>query len=202
MRITAWFARSGVPATGLTPTVNVRRVSDAALVVGGAPMAEIGDGFYSTPFPAFDPNEDYVMVCDGGPTLADFERYCPSATQQEAIVIAAPTIGAVSAASAIRSRELDIIRGDTPTLTFDLGADYTGTEAWYAAKVNPADTEYAIGPIQATWTDAAHGICTVSLTSAQNATVGKFFAELQLRNGDERLTVVQQTLNVKPDVIR
>jgi hypothetical protein len=75
MVIAAYFADSGVPATGLSPAINGYRVSDNNHVVNAQVMSEVGGGFYKYSFAAYDSSEDYVFVCDGGATLDDVYRY-------------------------------------------------------------------------------------------------------------------------------
>ena len=75
MNILAFFTSSGVPATGLSPTVRVRDISDGSLVVTDAAMTETGDGFYKYDFSTYNSSLDYAIRCDGGITLPDAERY-------------------------------------------------------------------------------------------------------------------------------
>ncbi len=110
--------------------------------------------------------------------------------------------GRVYEATALQSREVRIKRGDTPTITFNLGADYTGWTPWFASKITIRDTEYAIEPKEATWIDASTGQGSVTLTAAENATTGLFNAEIELRSGDSRLTAMSFKLVVLADVIQ
>jgi len=73
--ITAFFTDEGAPATGLTPTIRIRRLDTGALVVTDASMTETGDGFYKYDFTTYDNNLEYAIRCDGGSGLADNERY-------------------------------------------------------------------------------------------------------------------------------
>ncbi len=75
MIITAYFSQDGAPKTGLSPVINVRDVSDGSLVVNGAAMTEVGDGFYKYSFAAYDSSKDYAILCDGGSGLSGAERY-------------------------------------------------------------------------------------------------------------------------------
>ncbi len=75
MKIVAFFTSSGVPATGLSPTIRIRNVSTGALVVTDASMTETGDGFYNYNFTAYDSTVDYAIRCDGTASLPDAERY-------------------------------------------------------------------------------------------------------------------------------
>jgi len=75
MYITAFFTSSGVPITGLSPTIRIRDVSDNSLLVTDAAMSEIGDGNYKYNFITYDLHKDYAIRCDGGALLPDSERY-------------------------------------------------------------------------------------------------------------------------------
>lgn len=74
--ITAFFANAGTPATGLTPTIRIRRLDTQALVVTDAAMTEVGDGGYLYDFTgAFLPALDYSIRADGGAGLPALDRY-------------------------------------------------------------------------------------------------------------------------------
>lgn len=75
MLITAFFTESGIPRTGLSPTIRIRTLSDNALVITDAAMTEVGDGFYKYDYVAYDGTIDYSVRCDGGAVMADEERY-------------------------------------------------------------------------------------------------------------------------------
>lgn len=74
MIVRAYFADNGTPKTGLSPTINIRDM-DNNLVVNGAAMTELADGFYKYDFAAYDSSKDYAVLCDGGATLVGSERY-------------------------------------------------------------------------------------------------------------------------------
>ena len=78
MYITSFITDRDVPALGLTPTIRVRQVSDGQLVVTDMPMTEVGDGWYRYDFIGYDSKVNYVIRVDGGPTLADADRYMGS----------------------------------------------------------------------------------------------------------------------------
>ncbi len=59
---------------GLSPVINIRQVSDGALVVNGSAMAEVGDGFYRFDFSAATNGVQYAILCDSV-TLSGSERY-------------------------------------------------------------------------------------------------------------------------------
>ena len=75
MYILSFFNDDGVPKTGLTPTIKIRDVSNGSLLINGASMTEVGDGFYRYDYVAYDTTKDYAIVCDGGVSLSDSERY-------------------------------------------------------------------------------------------------------------------------------
>ena len=49
--------------TGLTVTVDIRKISDNSLVVDGASMTELADGAYKYSFTTYDPTIEYYIVC-------------------------------------------------------------------------------------------------------------------------------------------
>ncbi|MBI5634862.1 MAG: hypothetical protein HZA15_15450 [Nitrospirae bacterium] len=110
--------------------------------------------------------------------------------------------GQIYTAVASQAREVVIIRGDTPRITFDLGAAYSGWTPKFGAKASPSDTAYVIAVKDATWTDATAGEGYVDLTAAETATVGKLSAEIELQNGTQRLTAIKFKLTIREDVIR
>lgn len=122
---------------------------------------------------------------------------CPNAS-----VVLPVMQGQVYTAVASQSREVVIIRGDTPRITFDLGADYTGWTPKFGAKAKPKDSAYIIAVREATWTDATKGQGYVDLTAADTATSRTLFGELELVNGDQHLTAMKFTLKIIEDVIR
>ena len=65
------FKSSGSPQTGLSPTVNIRRVAqDGAVVseVSSAAMTEVADGLYKYNFTNFNALYNYVFTFDAGAT--------------------------------------------------------------------------------------------------------------------------------------
>ncbi len=75
MYLTAFFTESGTPSTGLTPTIDVYKVSDGTHEVVAQNMAEVAGGFYRYDFVGYVEGTDYVFVADAGATLGIFERY-------------------------------------------------------------------------------------------------------------------------------
>jgi hypothetical protein len=68
------FTINGVPATGLTPTIRIRRVDTNAIVTTGS-MSEVGDGWYKFEFKQYSGTLPYAMRIDGGASVPDGERY-------------------------------------------------------------------------------------------------------------------------------
>ena len=79
MYFTAYFSESGVPKTGLSPTITIQKVSDNSVVVNAQAMTEVGNGFYKYSYTT-DNDESYVGVADSV-TLTGSERYAPIATE-------------------------------------------------------------------------------------------------------------------------
>ena len=74
--ISAFFTNAGTPATGLSPTIRIRRLDTDALVVTDAAMVEVGDGFYDYDFTStFSDLLDYAIRADGTATLSGADRY-------------------------------------------------------------------------------------------------------------------------------
>lgn len=88
MRVLAYFADSGTPKTGLSPTVDIYDLLDSSLVVNDGAMTEVGDGFYKYDFSLYDTSKNYAVICDGTATLAAGERYAVGATGPGDIVVA------------------------------------------------------------------------------------------------------------------
>lgn len=75
MNVITFFTSNGNPATGLSPTIRIRKVSDNSLVVTDDSMTEVGDGFYKYEFTQYSGSVDYVMRTDGGGSLTTSDRY-------------------------------------------------------------------------------------------------------------------------------
>lgn len=74
MMVSAYFQESGTPKTGLSPTVVIRDLSDNSVVVNGAAMSEVGNGYYKYDFTAHNRAKEYVFLADSV-TLTGVERY-------------------------------------------------------------------------------------------------------------------------------
>ncbi len=78
-----FFTASGVPKTGLSPTIDIWK-ADATQVITAQAMTEIAGGFYKYDFTTYDEDEDYVIRSDGTSTLPDSERYAYSTNENGA----------------------------------------------------------------------------------------------------------------------
>lgn len=75
MQVLAFFTNSGVPETGLNPTVRIRDVEDNTLIITDSTSEEVGDGWYKYDFVSYDSTKEYAIRFDGGITLSDTDRY-------------------------------------------------------------------------------------------------------------------------------
>ncbi len=75
MILRAYFADSGAPKTGLSPTIDVYESDGGAQVVSAGAMTETGGGFYVYDFAAWDSSKEYDYICDGSAVLSGNERY-------------------------------------------------------------------------------------------------------------------------------
>lgn len=118
-------------------------------------------------------------------------------------IVALPVMqGSIYTATAAQQTVVQIIRGDTPRIYFDLAANYTGWTIWLGAKAALSDAGYAIAVKQGVWTDATKGQGYIDLTSAETATVRKLLAEIELRSAAQTLTAMKFVLDIKDDVIK
>lgn len=75
MNIAAFHTKDGLPETGLTPVIDIWKVSDNSQVISADSMAEVGGGFYKYFFSGVNINEEYLVRTDAGGTISDAERY-------------------------------------------------------------------------------------------------------------------------------
>jgi hypothetical protein len=166
-------------------------------------ITEVSHGRYT-----FDaaPTVDIAGRIDGGAGLQVSLRYVDvlvsPADEVTGSAILLPPMSVRAYTTLSQSRTVVTTRGDTPTVTFDLGADYTGWAPYFAVKALIADPEYAIAPKVCTWSNAAIGMCYVDLTAEDTGTAGKYIAEIELRKGSKRLTVSRFALDIGEDIIK
>ena len=75
MIITVYFSEAGAAKTGLSPTIDIRDVSDGSLDIDDGAMTEVGSGWYKYDFAGATATKQYSYLCDGGTSLCDPERY-------------------------------------------------------------------------------------------------------------------------------
>jgi len=115
-----------------------------------------------------------------------------------------PYQGTVSYEAAAYGTDVHVVRGDSVAIPYTVGEDITGWTVYFAAKANPSDDNYAIGPIDVTAgvTDASTG-SLVNLDTTDTAILPRrYSAELEIRNGQSTNTPLRFRLWVDPDVIR
>ncbi len=128
MNIVAFFTSSGVPATGISPTIRVRNVSTGALVVTDQAMTETGDGFYSYDFSGYDALLDYAIRCDGTATLPAAERYTYAGNESYFDDIAESTWTAqLSAYPGTNAASAIVDLGYSNQVCVDVNSPYSGT---------------------------------------------------------------------------
>jgi len=86
MFITTYFDASGAPITGLSPIITIRDIDTEAIVISGAAMSEVGDGFYVYDFVGFDITKDYSILSDAV-TLPNIARYKDAVTGEYGDII-------------------------------------------------------------------------------------------------------------------
>lgn len=122
---------------------------------------------------------------------------------REAAPIVIPLVtGGPTTIELTNQTRINLKRGDTYRLPFSLGRDCAGWSAWFGAKEKSDQTTYDMALRQATYTDQESGTGYVSLSSADTGRSGTFFAELELRRGNERNTPESYTLRVLDDIVR
>ena len=98
-----------------------------------------------------------------------------------------------------------IVRGDAKTLVFDLGSGWplSNKKVYFTAKkYREAQNSSAIINREATITDEVNGVARIDLLSSETATVGSYYAEVEVRNSDDTVphTARQFILRIVQDV--
>src|SRR3990172_8655689 len=169
--------KDGTDYTGINPgTFTLRVWRNGAEITGFTQptVTELAAGSYGLLFAALAANKLFTEL-DGGwyyclltttavdSTATPFLVYL----QSKGALVLPVMQGAVYTAVAVQSREVVIVQGDTPRLTFDLDADYTGWTIKFGAKAQVADAAYVIAVKDGVWTDAGLGQGYVDLTAAE-----------------------------------
>lgn len=118
MLLTTYFDTSGEPVTGLTPIIKIRDIDTGAVVISGATMSEVGDGFYVYDFVGSDITKDYSILSDSV-TLSLKNRYKYSATGEYGDIINNVDLASdnielrVALIRKILTNKLELFDGDT-----------------------------------------------------------------------------------------
>ena len=124
-------------------------------------------------------------------------------TATEIAVVLKSLQGEIYARTLAAGADVRIMRGDSPVLPFSLGDDFSAWTPWFGAKESTGDTTYAIGPKECSWADGSTGKGAVVFTAAEtDLPQGRYLAEVELRNGEQRLTPLRFTLVILADVVR
>lgn len=75
-QIAVYFSDEWIPATWLSPIVNIIERNWAVRVTNGA-CKELANGFYVYNFNEYNSDKQYLYLFDGGSTLGDWDRYKP-----------------------------------------------------------------------------------------------------------------------------
>lgn len=95
--INAFFKSAGVPATGLSPTLDIWNLDTGTLSVNDAAMTEVGGGNYKYNYTSYDTAVNYSFIADGGGGLANSDRYLQTGNDDSQIPVTLAT-GAITAA--------------------------------------------------------------------------------------------------------
>lgn len=138
-------------ATGLTPTVRIRDLSDNSLAVTDAAMAEVGDGGYKYDFAAAVPSKQYQMRVDWGAALGldrygygDFTSYALETTAQAipGAVWDEPLTGATHNVATSAGRRLRQVTADIITTDLAQGPGTGNAQIVLAASASSVDGAY------------------------------------------------------------
>ncbi len=120
-------------------------------------------------------------------------------------VTVVPFQGSVSYESASFGSDVHVVRGDSVSIPYSAGMGLTGWQVWFAAKANPADSAYAVGPVDITAqvTDPVAGTGLIGLSASDtDVTPRRYYAELELRSQGLVRTPLRFYLWIDPDVVR
>lgn len=133
MLITAFYSVSGVPSTGLTPTIDIRNIATGALVITAGNMTEVGSGWYKYDFTTAVAGVDYVFVCDGGSGLTSIERYVAGSTDDAVASTVAAAVWDELESSHVAAGSMGLLLGNLNDV--DMAVSDIPTKAENAAAV-------------------------------------------------------------------
>jgi hypothetical protein len=202
LTLTVTLSKNGGAFAAITPTVTPRGSGWYSLALTTAHVDTLGDLAVHIESTGADQSDRLCVVETA--TLSDVD------TETDAIVTAISTLpsivlpvmqGSAYTATATQQRTITVIQGDTPTITFDLGSNYTGWSGRFAAKASASDAGYAIPVRAAAWVDATRGTGKITLSSADTAATGRYLAELELSGSGQVLTALKFVLIIQPQII-
>lgn len=151
MLLNVFFTDSGVPATGLTPTISVW-TSGGTLSVNGASMTEVAGGFYYYDFTSYDETEDYFIRADGGASLANADRYIAGTNE----------VGQVTSQLTLQDSTSELILGLVQSNFRMTGQTYDGNGNLTTAKIviypTGTATDNQANPIASYTVEATYGV--------------------------------------------
>ena len=115
--------------------------------------------------------------------------------------------GTIQAKYAADGGTVEVVRGDTVSIPYDLTVDMTGKKLYFAVKKKAGDSVFAIDTkeITSSITDAAEGQGVIPLLTAElDIAPASYDAEVEMRNNDgssNPLTVLKFQLKVVEQVI-
>jgi hypothetical protein len=104
--------------------------------------------------------------------------------------------------TAVQKLPLKIVSGNTPTVTFTLGSNYTDWHVWFGCKKQITDTAYSLAVREATWTNAATGAGYITLTAAETDIAMTHICDTTVKKDAAVLTAARFTLVVEPAVFK
>lgn len=116
--INAFFKNAGVPATGLSPTIDIWNLDTSTLLVNDGMMTEVGGGNYKYSYVSYDPTVNYSFIVDGTATLSDSDRYLQAGNDDPTILAPKLPINYImgSAVQTDKDDEIDAIKAKTDNL--------------------------------------------------------------------------------------
>jgi hypothetical protein len=131
--INSYFAKSGLPEIGLTPSIRIWEVDENghSLVIGSPDpsMVEIGDGFYKYVFldsSGYDETKNYIIRADGDPagtTLSQYEKYSVASTNEQKL--SQTTINSIVDSTWDETASNHMVSGTTGEMLNKIKADTT-----------------------------------------------------------------------------
>ena len=106
-----------------------------------------------------------------------------------------------------KKADLNILRGDSYSISVNMGMDLTGTTVFFTAKPaltdDATDTTAVISVEVTSHDDAANGVTTIALSPTDtNVAPGEYYYDIQVKNGSDITSIAPRKLKVFADVTR